>query len=572
MIEPLAAGSGAARPNLSAAAALAAALARHGVTLTFGQSIPSAFHLAAADIGIRQIGYRTENAGAAMADGYARIANRVAVVTAQNGPAATLLVPGLAEAYKASVPVLAIVQDVARATVDRNAFQEIDHFDLFRACAKWVRRVAVADRIDDYVDMAFAAASSGRPGPAVLLCPVDMLGDAVATGGHRTARLGHSPLDPAIADPERIEAAAALLAGAERPLVIAGGGCHLSGAQGAVAGLQERTSLPVATTLMGKGAVDERHPLSLGVVGYTMGRLGMAHHLRPMIEGADAVLLIGTRTNQNGTDSWSLLPREARLVHLDIDGAEVGRNYEAMRLVGDARLTLEALSERLDRMDLGKRRAARPAVERRIAAGRAAHVRDATPVLESNAVPIRPERMMADVRAVLEPSTITVADANYASVWVGNYLHALRPGMRFLTPRGLAGLGWGLPMALGAKLAAPESAVLCFVGDGGFGHVWSELETARRMGIEVVVTVFSNQILGFQRDAEDTRFGRHTDAIYFEPVDHAGIARDCGCLGVRVERPEDYAPALAAAMAAERTTVIDAIVDPDAKPPLTLFE
>ena len=288
---------------------MAAALQRHGVKVIFGQSLPTALILAAPDFGIRQIGYRTENAGAAMADGYARISHKVPVVTAQNGPAATLLVPGLAEAYKVSVPIVAIVQDVARPFTDKNAFQELNHFDLFRGCTKWIRRVADVDRIDEYVDMAFTAAASGRPGPAVLMVPFDILNERPnLDSGRRDISLGYYPLDRVCADPPRIEQAADLLAKAARPLVIAGGGVHLSDASAELAALQEAAAIPVATTVMGKGAVDERHPLSVGVVGYFMGTRGMTHDLREMVSGADVVLLVGNRTNQNGTDSWSLYP------------------------------------------------------------------------------------------------------------------------------------------------------------------------------------------------------------------------------------------------------------------------
>src|SRR5262249_31373985 len=160
----------------------------------------------------------------------------------------------------------------------------------------------------------------------------------------------------------------------------------------------------------------------------------------------------------------------------------------------------------------------------------------------------------------------------YASIWIANYLPALAPGMRFLTPRGMAGLGWGLPMALGAKLAAPERRVFCLVGDGGFAHVWSELETARRHGIKAVVPALNNQSLGYQKHAEEVLFGAHTTAVDFEPVDHAAIARACGLQGIRVEDPADYAGALDAALVVEGTTVIDAMVDPDAFPPITSFE
>ena len=166
--------------NRSAAQAFAAALARHGVDLVFGQSIPSLIHLAAPEFGVSQIGYRTENAGAIMADAYARISHKVGVVTAQNGPAATLLVPALAEALSASVPLVALVQDVSLGNLDRNAFQELDHLRLFDGCCKWLRRVHSPDRIEDYLDMAFAAAGGGRPGPAVLLCPYDLIGAPAA--------------------------------------------------------------------------------------------------------------------------------------------------------------------------------------------------------------------------------------------------------------------------------------------------------------------------------------------------------------------------------------------------------
>ncbi len=162
-------------PDPCGAHRLARALKRHGVQVLFGQSLPSALHLVIGPQGMRQIAYRQENAGAAMADGYARACQKVAVVTAQNGPAAALLAPGLAEALKASIPIVAIVQDVRRNQTDRNAFQELDHLDIFRGCAKWVRRVSEMSRIEDYVDMAFTAAASARPGPAVLLIPQDLL-------------------------------------------------------------------------------------------------------------------------------------------------------------------------------------------------------------------------------------------------------------------------------------------------------------------------------------------------------------------------------------------------------------
>jgi len=561
-------------PELCGAHLFAKALKRHGVEVMFGQSLPSALYLVTPEIGIRQIAYRTENAGGAMADGYARMSGKVAVVTAQNGPAAILLAPALAEAYKASVPVVAIVQDVRRTQTDRNAFQELDHFDVFRGCAKWVRRVTEISRIEDYVDMAFVAAASGRPGPVVLMVPQDLLLEK-ATSPMTTGRqqsLGAYPLDRTLADPSAIEAAAALLADAAMPLIVAGGGVHLSGAQAAVARLQDVAGIPVATTAMGKGAVDERHPLSMGVIGYFMGTRSRTRHLRSLVDEADVILFVGDRTNQNGTDSWTLFPKTARYIHIDVDGQEVGRNYEALRLVGDAKLTLEHLTRALETKSAAKRKSARAAVEARIASAHKAFSGEAGAFLQSDAVPIRPERVMHELDRMLDADTVVVSDASYSPIWVANYLTARRPGMRFLAGRGLAGLGWGFPAAVGAKLAAGRSNVFCITGDGGFAHVWSELETAKRMGVKITVIVLNNQILGYQWHAEDVLYGGHTDACQLSPVDHAAIARACGCEGLRVERPGDFAAALDRAMKSPVTTVIDVVTDPKAYPPITLYE
>lgn len=560
------------RTNATAAQAFAAALARHGVEVLFGQSIPSQLLLAAPAFGMRQIGYRTENAGAAMADGYARISHRVGVVTAQNGPAATLLVPGLAEALKASVPVVAVVQDLHRARTDKNAFQDLDQVALFQGVAKQILRIPVAERIEDYVDLAFTTAASGRPGPVVLLCPYDVFDEAAPGASGRQASVACYPLDRPVADPDVVRRAAELLAKAERPLIIAGGGVHLSDAAAELARLQEEASIPVATTSMGKGAVDEGHPLSLGVVGYFMGPAGMARYQRPLVEGADVVLLVGNRTNQNGTDSWQLYPKGATYIHLDANPVEIGRNYEAMRLVGDARATLRALREALARLDTDRRRTARPELEAAIRAGREKHVDEAASVTLSDARPIRPERLMHEMDALLTPESIVVADASYASVWICNFLRSRRPGMRFITPRGIAGLGWGLPLALGAKVAAPGSPVFCVAGDGGFAHCWAEMETARRMRLPVILTVLNNQGLGYQKDYEDVVFGNHTDVCEFTPVDHAMIARACGWQAERVEDPAAYRPALEAALASGEPTLLDVVTDLEAYPPITMFE
>ena len=558
-------------PNTNVALRVAEAFARHGVTVTFGQSLPSAFHLASPHVGIQQTVYRQENAGGAMADGYARISGKVGVVTAQNGPAATLLVAPLAEALKASIPIVALVQEVTRQTTDKNAFQELDHLRMFDAVAKWVRRVDRADRVDDYVDMAFTAAASGRPGPAVLLVPNDLFSENAPPPSPRHANLGFFPLDRTCADPARVAEAADMLAAAKHPLIVAGGGVHLSAACAELSALQQDTHIPVATTTMGKGAADETHPLTMGVIGYYMAQGSRTQAMRPIVDRADVILLIGNRTNQNGTDSWKLFPPGAKFIHLDADPMEVGRNYESHRLVGDAKLSLIALREAMLTRDLSARRAARPALEAEIAAGVAAWRTVTQDIFVRNGGPVRPERIMAELDKRMTAQTIAVADASYSSIWIANYLTARRAGQRFITPRGIAGLGWGLPMAIGAQVAAPDQRVVCLCGDGGFGHSWAELETLRRLKLPITTIVLNNGILGYQKHAEDVIFGEHTIAVDFTEVDHAAIARACGVNGVRVAKGEDIGPALDAAFASNAPTLIEVITDPAAFPPITFY-
>jgi acetolactate synthase-1/2/3 large subunit len=292
--------------------------------------------------------------------------------------------------------------------------------------------------------------------------------------------------------------------------------------------------------------------------------------MRPLVERADVIVFVGARTNQNGTDSWTLFPETARYVHIDIDGQEVGRNYEALRLVGDAKLTLVALAEALAKH--GPESRDRAELERTIGRARAAHEEEVAGYVGSDAVPIRPERVMRELDALLTPESLIVCDASYSAIWAANYLRSRRAGQRFLNGRGLAGLGWGLPAALGAKVAHPHRDVFCIAGDGAFAHVWSELETAKRLGIKVTLIVLSNQILGYQWHAEDVLYGDHTDACQLGPVDHAAIARACGCEGIRVEDPSALAPALRRATESDVTTLIDVVIDPRAYPPITLYE
>jgi acetolactate synthase-1/2/3 large subunit len=294
-------------------------------------------------------------------------------------------------------------------------------------------------------------------------------------------------------------------------------------------------------------------------------------HTRQFLEEADLVILIGTRTNQNGTDNWRQIPKMARVIHIDVDPTEIGRNFEALRLAGDARESLRALNLALEKQDLTSRHASRQTLEDRIARCWMKFDEARGPVALSDQSPIRPERVMCELQPWLDGDLTVVADASYSSMWVVGQLRATCQGTRFITPRGLAGLGWGLPLAIGAKLAQPDVPVVAIVGDGGFAHSWAELETMVRLRIPVTTIVLNNGILGFQRDAETVKFGQYTSACHFSPVDHAAIAAACGCRSARVDDPADLAALIRTGIEADGPFLIEVMTDPEAHPPLSLF-
>ncbi len=551
------------------AGAIAKTLEKHGVELFVGQSLPSALHLAAEDTSIRQVHIRTENAGTAICDAYARLTRKVAVMTAQNGPAATLLVPGLAEAMKTGTPLLAIVQEVEPAFREKNAFQEFDHLNLFSSCTKWSAILDSPDRIYDLLNLALTHATTGKPGPVALMVPPSVLAAPAPEMPKYVVARSNYPLDRPSADKQQIKQAAKLLSEASRPLIVAGGGVHSSNATAEIAILQDRFSIPVGTTLMGKGAVAEHHPLSLGVIGYLLGKLARNFGVRPYVENADVVMFVGARNNQNGTDSWSLFGDNTKFIHIDIDGTEIGRNYESIRLSGDAKSTLTDLIEALFQLDEAAGAKSRaPDLEKIIPP-----LRDIGDCIQPTAsTALRPERMMEVINQNAPENTIVTADASYSSAWVCGFGEARTIGQRFITPRGLAGLGWGLPYMIGAKLAQPNATIIGLSGDGGFSHVWGELETAARYNLHMISIVLKNGVLGYQRDAEIVKFGKHTSAIPITDIDHAAIANAAGCVGISVETQAEFEDAFKRALTMTKPVVLDVRTDPSAFPTVTLLD
>nr|BFE36899.1 acetolactate synthase large subunit [Actinomadura rugatobispora] len=502
------------------------------------------------ELGVTPVVTHGEKAAAYMADGYARVSGRPGLCGAQ-AIGGTNLAAGLRDAYLARTPVIAFTGGPRAETRHRNVYQEHDDMPVFDRLTKFNAVIDRGERLPDLVRQAYRAATSGVPRP-VHLELAGAVGDAVggeAADGEAVldARYTRAPAVRAPAEPEAVRKAAALLAEARRPLVLIGGGVKRSGAEAVLAGFADRWGLPAVASLNGLGVLPEQHPLWAGVVGsYARDEANTA------LAEADAVLVVGSSLGSMTTRNFTLPAAGCPVAHIDIDPEEAGRGRRGViPLVGDARTVLEQLDGRMS--------ARTPEPWRARVSRLRARWRERAGAVEAGDHPsLRPESLWRAVSDALPGDAIVVADTGHAGAWSARHLH-LGPGHAFI--RAAGSLGWALPAAIGAKCAAPERPVVCLTGDAGFYYHVAELETARRYGVNIVVVVNDNA--GMNQEAVLWREGTPEERNWrFEPVDLAAVAASFGCHGQVVEKADQVAGALAAALASGRPAVVDARTDP----------
>lgn len=551
-------------------ALLYATLKSHGVTCLFGMEDPiHVFHAVDRSF-TRIVTVRDEKHAAIMAHGYAQVTGRPGVCAATFGPGATNLITGLLEAQRSSVPVIALVQDHALRLKNKHASSALDHAVALAPYVKEVIRIDMPEQAGDAVRKAFRIATTGRPGPVVLLCPGDVMAAEAEAETWADQTYTHFPANRVRASHDSIAGAARLLASARRPLLIAGGGTIISGAEEEVRLLAELFDMPVATTMTGRGAIPDAHPLAAGPLGSTTGgRYGRGRISNTLFAEADVVFVLGSRTGQLCYSDWTLPKAGTKLVHLDIDPAEIGRNFATdVAMVGDVRDTLRDLLAHCAEHGLARTEAAsRERLEALTRDWREAF----RPVATSGQVPIRPERLLAEISARAHGKTLIVTDASYITGWAMSHIDVPKAGRFILSPRGTGGIGWSLPAAIGAKLADPSLDIVCVTGDGAFGYVFNELETAARYGVEVQVVVFNNGTLGFQRHWEQKVMGRYLECDFLD-IDFAELGRALKCGGERITDPAGIAAGLARGQAAKGPYVLDVVIDPNATAPIVGFE
>ncbi len=535
-----------AKSMLSGSAMVIRSLAREGVTTIFGYPGGAIMPVydAMLDHNLRHILSRHEQGACHMADGYARASGTVGVCMATSGPGSTNLVTGLATAYMDSVPLVAITGQVPLSLVGTDGFQEADTFGLSFPITKHSYFVRRTDDIPAIFKEAFYIARTGRPGPVLIDLPKDVQqrtavydppeGDVVLPGY----------IVPGAASDAEVETILDELYRARRPVLYVGGGAVTSGACEALRTFMEATKVPVTTTLMGLSAVSRSHPLSLGMLGMH----GSLYANRTITE-ADLVLALGVRFDDRVTGRKDRFAARARIVHVDIDSAELGKNIQPdVGITGDMRLVLEQVLERLE----PERVRDYSAWHEQIAGWKKKHPLASLPRgVKGTRDNLSPRYIVEEAGRLAGPEAILVTDVGQHQMWSAQYYPFERP-RSFLTSGGLGTMGYGLPASLGAQLACPERPVVLITGDGGFQMNLQELTTAVSRKLAVAVCMFDNQALGMVRQWQNLFHGQRYSSVDLEDnPDFVKVVKAFGGDGRDVHDPEEITQAIEEALAAD---------------------
>ena len=513
---------------------------------------------------IRHTLVRHEQAAAHMADAFARVSGRIGVCDASSGPGVTNLVTGLATANADSVPVIAITTTCATRLRLRGNFQEIDQPTLLRSISKSVIEIDQTRRIPELVKRAFRVAATGRPGPVVINVPLDVFFKDAEFSERDFSCDSRFSVHPALrirAYDDDVQRALELLHGATKPVIWCGGGVVSSGASAEIEAFSELTGIPVTTTYMGKGAIRETHPLSLGPAGQ-LGRPATNAYLSDI----DLVLAIGTRFTNVDTAGWTIPKPGTSLIQVDIDPAELGKNYDVAHSVwSDAKAFMQDMLVPAKEMTWPDR-GARDTVSALRATWLSERGVLSPQSAPSDDEPVHPLQAIRALRDAMAPDDTLICDSGFNQIWGGQYYEVMEPGRRYIGPRGMGTMGFAFPAAIGAKMAQPDKRFVALAGDGGFMMLIHELETSLRAQVPVVVCVLNNGNLEYCRQAQRGLMGGRFLSTDFTETNFAQIAAAFGAHGVRVSRSSDLVPALRDALSSDVTTVVEVMTPESAKP------
>lgn len=536
----------------------------HDVGPMFGmggfQLLP--FYDAARRLGLKHYLINDERCAVFAADAYAKVTRRVGVADATLGPGATNLVTGLVEALNAGSALVVLIGDTHRAHAGKNMTQETDQVSILKPACKDLLRVESVERIPEIIRRAFSLATSGRPGPVVVNVPEDVAhghfnfnADAFSSDGDYTS----VPALRCRPDDESTKKAAEMLRNASRPLMLCGGGVHISGAQNVVSRFAEQFNIPVAHTLTGKGSLACVNPLNAGLFG-RYDRIANS-----LIEDSDCLFVIGCKLGEIATKRYTIPAPGKPMIHLDIVAEEIGRTYAPIvKLWGDVKAGIEALTDSLEG-EKSSEAMPRTGYVKEIADKMTSWKDSVRERLNSKECPVHMARLINELNISLPNDGYLVADGGFAAHWAGILFDTKIAGRTFIPDRGFASIGYGVPGAIGVQLANPGSIVVGLTGDGGFNMAMGEIETARRMGLGINIIVVNNAASGYVKALQHAMYGKGAyQSSDLSETNFAAVAEAMGCNGIRVEDPDQLSSALEMSFAEKQLpSLIDVIVTRD---------
>ena len=493
---------------------------------------------------IRHILTSHEQGASHAADGYARASGKVGVCLATSGPGATNLVTGIASAYMDSIPMVAITCNVGNNLLGKDSFQEVDISGIVMPVTKYSFIVKDGNKLADTVRRAFKIAVTGRPGPVLIDITKDVTGESFEYEYKEPEKV--SP--KADISEEDILNAVSLIRGAKKPYILVGGGVILSNASEELRTFVSKTDAPVADTLMGKGAFDGSDPKYTGMVGMhgtKTSNLGITE--------CDLLIVIGARFSDRVIGNAKKFARNAKILHIDVDAAEISKNIKAhYSLIGDARLILRKLNARLDPLHHDEWIAH---IER---------LKDMYPI-RTNKKGLTGEYIIETIDKKTEDDTVICTEVGQHQMWAAQFYKFTHP-RTFITSGGLGTMGYGLGAAIGAKVAKPDKTVVNIAGDGCFRMNMNEIATATRYDIPVIQVVINNHVLGMVRQWQNLFYGkRYSQTILRDKVDFVKLAEAMGARAKKVTTKEEFDAAFDEALKSEITYVIDCEIDSDEK-------
>ena len=514
---------------------------------------------------IKRLHVHSEKSAAYMADGYARVSHKPAICMAQIIGALNIAA-GLRDAFLAHSPVIALTGGREPKTKFKKVYQEIDDMPAFEPVTKFNATIDDVNRFSDMMEQAFRVATSGSPGPVHLQfrgneAQIDLeeIEEEVTVNEIKIQIPPHRP----ICDDSVLKKALEAIQTASKPIIVAGGGARHSGCSKELLTFAEKLSIPIATSLNGKDLLNSNHPLSCGVVGtYSRESANLS------VKEADLVIFIGSETGSMTTHFWAVPTSEVRVIQIDIEPENLGRNYNLeVAIHGDAKVILERMTTLADSKNFPER----TEWLSRITKLRSDWYYKYQPLMESDAKPIRPERLCREISNAAPKNAVFVVDTGHAGMWMGGMFDLTHSEQTYI--RSAGHLGWAFPASLGAKCALPNKPVICFTGDAGFWYHIAEIEVAVRWNINTIVIVNNNSggnqsKRGFDRayGGEQTEEGRQLWT--FNNINFAAIAENIGAVGIRVENAKEIKPAIEKAIELNNPVIIDVVTDINALAPL----